>query len=1036
MREEKVVELIKMAAREERRGLDLSGKGIKSLPAEIGKLTKLSGLNLSNNQLTSLPGEIGKLTKLSGLNLYDNQLTSVPAEIGRLTNLRELDVSSNELTSVPPEIGKLRNLRELYLYSNEVKSLPPEVRKLKNLVVLEIGNMGLTRVPPAVRELRMLRQVWLGWNGLTRVPAWVGELTNLRELYLGRNQLTSVPAEIRMLTNLTDLDLSGNQLTSLPAELGNLTKLRRLALEDNPLESPPAEVVGQGTKAVLAYLRELAKGAKKRYEAKMLILGDADEGKTCVSRALRGEPFEHQETTEGVDITPWEFKHPDCPKEKAKKIRLNIWDFEGQEINHQSHQFFLTQRALYLLVFKGREVFDRRRVEYWLDTIRSRAPESEVVLVATECETRTPRVPVEELRARYPGLLKYKNCYFEVGCASKKGVGALRKHIQRRAAKLEVMGAEWPISYARAEKVIRERREKKAHASRISLNRVFKKSGMLKSDYENASRLMGYLGILTHFPDCEDLRKFIVLRPQWLTKAISYVLENKGLEKDKGEITHERLHGLWEEKYPGLAETFHKCMKEFELCYDLEYRNRRLSLVPLRFGFEKPPDIPWSKMPNAKERRIEYRFDVTPPAGIMSRFIVKTHYMIVKTKKMPKGVYWYNGVFLGTGEGENRSEALCEFDVDKRVMSIRVRAAFPQNMVEQLNGFVQAVFSFFEGLKPERYYGCVNVCDGEESQCDGIYTEKRISFALTQRSGLDCEYGYHKVDPLYLVTGITSFGEWQGLEERLRVMLRKEMDKEPEWAEKFGKDIRSILVRVDNIGIEAQGIREQGERLPAEIEQRFRLAWREYWDMLDSMLDNREFNSAPGVVSIVPIDGSGFNPRNWFEKGYVVWPYCEYEGGVHKVGFSVKLKKPRAWWEKTAPKLAFGMKVLSGGIKIACAGLPLGIDAKIFDEIKNEVAFMKELAGHLELEGGAESDICGEAGAFVERTGGRDKLRDLRTLEGEDEKRIVRMQLADLFQAIAPKNYKARQWGELRRVRMADNTYRWLCGEHAKLYER
>ncbi len=71
-----------------------------------------------------------------------------------------------------------------------------------------------------------------------------------------------------------------------------------------------------------------------------------------------------------------------------------------------------------------------------------------------------------------------------------------------------------------------------------------------------------------------------------------------------------------------------------------------------------------------------------------------------------------------------------------------------------------------------------------------------------------------------------------------------------------------------------------------------------------------------------------------------------------------------------------------------------------------------------------------EAGEFVGKMKGRERLRDLRQIGGEDEKRIVRMQLAELLGDIAPKNYKARQWGPLRRVRMADNTYRWLCAEH------
>ena len=1041
------------------RKLRLYGNKLTSVPKELGRLINLTELDLGGNPQNKIPVEIGKLINLVKLNIGYTQRTNVPTEILNLTGLVELGLAGNCIEELPKEISKMSSLERLYLYKNKFKEFPLEILKLENLNIITLNHNQLRKISEEIGKLKNLKELYLSENKLTSVPKELGRLTNLEGLYLRRNQLTSVPKELGQLTNLKELWLQenqitsvpkelgqlrnlkelwldGNRLTSVPKELGRLTNLKYISLGKNPLEWPPPEVVKQGTKAILAYLRGLAKGRKKRYEAKLMILGDADEGKTCVSRALRGLPFEHQDTTEGVDIEPWELEHPDYPRDKRKKIRLNIWDFEGQEINHQSHQFFLTKRSLYLLVFKGREQFNRSRVEYWLDTIRSRAPESEVILVATECELRTPRVPVEELRARYPDLLKHKRCFFEVGCATGKGVKALKRNIQRRASKLEVMGAEWPVSYAKAEKGIKERAEKEAHVSRTSLTRLFKKSGIVKIDYENAARLMGYLGILTHFLDCEDLKRFIVLKPQWLTKAISYILENKQLEKDKGEITYSRLDKLWEEKYIGLAETFHKCMREFELCYDVEYRNQRLSLIPLRFGFVKPKKIPWSTIPNAKERRIEYRFGVTPPAGIMSRFIVKTHYMIVKTRKMPKGVYWYNGVFLATGERENRSEALCEFDADKRVMSIWVKAAFPQNMIEQLNGFAQSVFSFFEGLKPERYYGCVKGEDGEESQCEGIHTEKRISYALTQRDTISCEFGYHNINPLYLVTGISSFGEWGALEDRLRVMLRQEMDKEPEWAEKFGKNVRSVLVRINRITNSVEEIKSRTGQLPATIEQQVDLAFRDYIDVLNEMLDNRDFSSAPAVVSIIPADGSKFNPKSWFNKEYILRPYCEYEGGVHNINFGITFKKPKKWWEKTAPKLALGVKLLSAGLRIGFAGLPMGVDANLFDEMKNEVGFMKELAGHLKLEGGAESDISAEGGELVQKLKGKETLRDLRQFGGEDEKRIVRMQLAELFSEIATRNYKSRKWGTLRRVRMSDNTYRWLCEEHAEKYRK
>ena len=71
---------------------------------------------------------------------------------------------------------------------------------------------------------------------------------------------------------------------------------------------------------------------------------------------------------------------------------------EGQEISHQTHQFFLTSQSLYLLVFKCRDQFLMDRAEYWLDTIRARAPKAKVVIVITECEKRTPFVPLDRLQ--------------------------------------------------------------------------------------------------------------------------------------------------------------------------------------------------------------------------------------------------------------------------------------------------------------------------------------------------------------------------------------------------------------------------------------------------------------------------------------------------------------------------------------------------------------------------------------------------------------------------------------------------------------
>lgn len=79
MDENELLQIIEKAVREKAALLDLSGKGITSLPAEIGKLTNLTALLLHNNQLKSIPADLGKLTKLDTLFLDGNEaLTSPP----------------------------------------------------------------------------------------------------------------------------------------------------------------------------------------------------------------------------------------------------------------------------------------------------------------------------------------------------------------------------------------------------------------------------------------------------------------------------------------------------------------------------------------------------------------------------------------------------------------------------------------------------------------------------------------------------------------------------------------------------------------------------------------------------------------------------------------------------------------------------------------------------------------------------------------------------------------------------------------------
>lgn len=120
--------------------LNLRNSQLKTLPSEIGQLTKLVNLDISGNSLAELPPEIGNLVNLITLTAYTSKLTKLPKDIKYLTNLVNLVLYDNQLTQIPPEIGDLVNLSLLSLSNNQLTSLPEEIGKLTSLKIIYLTN--------------------------------------------------------------------------------------------------------------------------------------------------------------------------------------------------------------------------------------------------------------------------------------------------------------------------------------------------------------------------------------------------------------------------------------------------------------------------------------------------------------------------------------------------------------------------------------------------------------------------------------------------------------------------------------------------------------------------------------------------------------------------------------------------------------------------------------------------------------------------------------------------------------------------------
>jgi Leucine-rich repeat (LRR) protein len=210
--------------------LDLSYRGLSSVPTTIGRLTNLQRLDLGSNGMEGIPTEMGLLTRLKVLDLAFNELAVLPTELQGLTQLQRLDISHNQLASLPKGIERWSNLGTLCAMWNKLSSLPTEIGMLKALNTLDVSSNQLASLPTEVGQLASLKTLHCTWNQLTSIPTDIGQLSStLERLHLGSNPLLT------------------NTRTSIPSELGLLTKLERLGLDRSKVASIPSEIEALST---------------------------------------------------------------------------------------------------------------------------------------------------------------------------------------------------------------------------------------------------------------------------------------------------------------------------------------------------------------------------------------------------------------------------------------------------------------------------------------------------------------------------------------------------------------------------------------------------------------------------------------------------------------------------------------------------------------------------------------------------------------------------------------------------------------------
>ncbi len=641
-----VANLIKEARRTRAAELNLSFQDLTALPESVGQLTQLQYLHLTGNQLTTLPESIGRLKLLQRLYLSGNQLTTLPESIGQLKLLQRLDLSGNRLTTLPESIGQLTQLQRLYISGNQ-----------------------LTTLPESIGELRLLQRLDLSGNQLTTLPESIGQLAKVTYLYLDDNRLTALPKSLKNLGLLAGLYLNGNDALGLPVEV--LGPSRRVF----------SAKIAKPTEILEYYFR--VRGGERRplNEAKLILVGRGAVGKTSlVNRLLGGQLELNEKKTEGIKITEWSIQ-----LNGKEDVRLNIWDFGGQEIMHATHQFFLTQRSLYLLVLNGREGGEDKDAEYWLKLIESFGGDSPVIVVLNKIKEHPFDVNRRALQQKYPAIRDF----IKTDCADGTGLDQLRRAIERETDRLEHLRDAFPASWFSIKDELPKL--KKNYLSFDEYRKVCAKFG--EKDAAAQELLAAYLhnlGIALNYKD-DPLQDMHVLNPHWVTNGIYKVINAERLEQQKGVIRLSELSKILDRaEYPTAMHRFiFDLMKKFDLCFSFPDDDTHY-LIPELLDKQEPPETAEFKPEECLN--FQYHYPVLPE-GLLPRFIVRTHTL---SEGLPR---WRTGVIVQF-EG---NRALVKADVlDKQVfVSVAGPVASRRRLLAVIRSDFDRIHRDIRNLQPQ-----------------------------------------------------------------------------------------------------------------------------------------------------------------------------------------------------------------------------------------------------------------------------------------------------------------------------------------------
>jgi hypothetical protein len=639
-------------------------------------------------------------------------------------------------------------------------------------------------------------------------------------------------------------------------------------------------------------------------------------------------------------------------------------------------------------------------VDGWIGRIRLRVGDDAVILVvATHCRTGEPppvvNIDKDELRRKHGGVIAdfFETDSFEDKHTQRYGIDELRTAITAHAARLRGMGDLLPPTWKTArENILALAKKKTPWIARERFAHICGKAGLADDATDGLLILLHELGQIVYFGRGADevvpagagdeeqrLGDVVILRPEWLAKAVCFVIEDGETRNAAGVLRYERLRRIWydgrkgDAKYdPKLYPYFLALMEKYDICYRLE--DGASSLVPQLITRGRPQGLPWypADQPGSlPQLALACEMDEVPP-GLVPLMIVRTH------RFSQQDNHWELGAFLDYGAYGTAHMAL----VDRELM-LTVRGEYPPHFMTLLvDSFEVLVDDVWPGLK-KRYRFSVP-CPRRDDH--GVPCPGRLELDMLRKARKKKTRSGDRVEELPCP----------------RCVEMLEIDALLHGREAAGLTPHQRLERIDATTAKTGAAVEGLASFAAES---FRL-------ILASM--HNETAAGPGMFTLLPEDGKWLEIQGKRRHRLTLW--CEYPECPHplcRIGSDGEgeytFERSADWLIKAAPVITWTARVLKVALPIISGVVQAGLDEWDLEHVKPKLDLMEKCAGalpsgKLETRGPAERPT-----GFSKRPEGAG-LREFH----------------DLLKA----EVKGRAWGGLRHVPTKTGDFLWLCPKH------